>query len=1028
MRGVCPRHGDVDAFSAWLVDPLTHPRQVQCKQGGEWYPDAAHPLNLDADGDGAHDAHRAADGKTYYFLAEYAHHAYTAVTIPALRSFSQAHVLLRDAADPADRDLAAKSARKGAILLARLAKEYPKRDGQYYAALNQRGGTVPGVITDYIWETFCLEATAIAYDGLYDYLGGLDASSDVLAFLRSVGVPVQTGAELQRYIERELFHYGMRYMLEGRRIRGNEGMHQHAALACALVLDDWQPSPAGTTPPKPTSRDMLEYVYHGVGHMAHFLDNGLWPDGGGHESPGYNALKWQMFLAARLAEEIRALRPAHMPADRYPEVLDAPKAKRFFDHMIDLTVQDAFVPKIGDSGGIAAPVRQTRRRWTLLRQHAYLFAFQKYGDVRFAEACRKEVGSPDFVNGELFEHYPDAELRNALAASAASPTRTSRLLDGYGVGVLRSGAPGARGSAMLNYTSLRGHRQNDNLSLELYRDGVDLLPDLGYPFSWTYRWQFDSNSLAHNTVTVDETQPAHGIGGAARLFAETDGVHVLTAAHDPYPRHDATKPDGTDLYERTVLMVDVGPNRFYLVDLFAVSGGTQHDQSWHGLLTPVESPALAWRSQPGTLAGPAVPQFGTWTDRWGRTRDDFPSYVTGVRCAQLDAPATWTWRSGLADKRDGLRLHLVPVGGPLTVLQGTATTPVRPSGWGLDYIIARRHAPGGRASRFLTVIEPTQRDRPLVQSVRTLPQPTGVQGIIARRHGLVTLFVERLGGVDEIRLRVPTGSSREHGHRALGVRVISRTATGRVVRDVKIGDLGGPVRTQRAPRTRRAQRRAERRRGSPGPSAPGYGFATILSVDYANHEILCRASDVAARQLAPGRSMRIFNEHRSAMVQITDAVSLSQWRPSFWRPRQPVDQLLRLTVASTALLGRGEVIDAKRSRLDIGAYLPFATGKRNALGNLKSGQLELKGARLGEGTGAPVIHGAISNRDEERSAIVLLRGTVADALGSTPMGKTVSIWAYGAGDTIEVPEVSAMPRPAGGGPASAAPSSPASRP
>ncbi|MHC4830956.1 MAG: heparinase II/III domain-containing protein, partial [Planctomycetota bacterium] len=624
MRGVCPRHGNVDAFSAWLVDPLTHNRKVQCKQGGEWYPDAQHPLNTDVDQDGILDAHRASDGKTYYFLAEYAHHAYTALTIPALRSFSQAFVLLENAADAADRDLAQRSARKGAILLARLAKEYPTDPSRTYEALNQRGGLVPGVITDYIWETFCLEATAIAYDGLYDYIGSLGPSSDVLQFLRGEGVAVHAGAELQTYIEPQLLHPGMRYLLGGRQIRGNEGMHQHAALACGLVLDSWPGASAGPTVAPPSSKDMLEFVYHGKGHMATFLDNGLWGDGGGHESPGYNALKWQMIQAARLAEEIRALRPNHMPTGRYPDVLDSPKAKSFFDHMIDLTIQNRFVPSIGDSGGIAAPVRITRERTSVLRQNAFLFAFDRYRDVRFAEACRRSVTSSDFVNGELFEYYPEQELRAALANGRPGVARASRLLDGYGVGILRSDAA-VPTNAVLNYTSLRGHRQNDPLTLNVIRDGVDLLPDLGYPYSWTYRWQFDSNSLAHNTVTVDETQPVQGIGGGARLFAEADGVRVLTASHDPYPRGTQGAPN-VDLYERTVVMIDAGPNWTYLVDLFAVAGGRQHDQSWHGMLTPVESPALPWQVQStGTLAGPHVAQFGTWQDAWGRTRDDFPS-------------------------------------------------------------------------------------------------------------------------------------------------------------------------------------------------------------------------------------------------------------------------------------------------------------------------------------------------------------------------------------------------------------------
>ena len=67
----------------------------------------------------------------------------------------------------------------------------------------------------------------------------------------------------------------------------------------------------------------------------------------------------------------------------------------------------------------------------------------------------------------------------------------------------------------MNYSGILGHRQNDNLTLGLFARGVDLLPDLGYPELWEYRWQWDSNSLTHNTVTVDETQPRKDIKRAA---------------------------------------------------------------------------------------------------------------------------------------------------------------------------------------------------------------------------------------------------------------------------------------------------------------------------------------------------------------------------------------------------------------------------------------------------------------------------------------------------------------------------------
>ena len=49
--------------------------------------------------------------------------------------------------------------------------------------------------------------------------------------------------------------------------------------------------------------------------------------------------------------------------------------------------------------------------------------------------------------------------------------------------------------------------------------------------------------------------------------------------------------------------------------------------------------------QGGTLAGENVAQFGKWTDRWGRERDDFPAFLTNIRTTALSQPAALDARS-----------------------------------------------------------------------------------------------------------------------------------------------------------------------------------------------------------------------------------------------------------------------------------------------------------------------------------------------------------------------------------------------
>lgn len=933
-QAICPVHGfkvrEKNGFHPWFVDPIHHPYKVQCMLGGEWYPSNDFLAGDMTSGSFPDDGSGCVyEGKTYYFIREYAHQAYCAVTIPALRALSQAYLITGDRA----------FARKGAILLARLADEYPnhtdRADRLYYATV---GGRDPhytwktgGMITDLIWETFCLEATACAYDGLYDALD----DPQLLSFLRQKGMSVHSGADLRIYIEEHLLRSGMRALLSGA-IRGNEGFHQAAAMACALVMDDY-----GDT--RPNSADMVDYAFHGAGHAAYMLDNGLTRDGGGHESPGYNKIKLDFVRVAQLMERMRRRHPHRFPIAQYPDLFASPKARALFDHFIDLMVLDAYVPAIGDSGGIGPAHRLAPRQKSLLT-HENLFAFETYGDPRFAHACKNARG--ECAGGAMFAPYPEQAL--VAAQSRGRIGRTSRLIDGYGVGILCSGSGRHARAATVNYTALIGHRQCDNLSVELFANGLACLPDLGYPFTWDYRWEWDGHLMAHNTVCVDETPPTHSsVGGGARLMAASDGVHVLTVHHDPYAYSapgQTHHPEGVSLYERTLILVDVSPERFYLVDLFAVCGGTLHTQSWHGPLEPVDPPVLNWQMQTGgSYAGPHVPQFAEWTDRWGRVRNDFCSFIADVRKTALSQPAAWTW--DMKQKTgDRVRLHLVPVGGTLSVTQGRGRSPARPESWGLDYILANREAPAGTTSRFLTVIDAFQKT-PTVHHVRLVSEGE-----------TTVLSVEREGGVDELTLHIPDGSSRDTVHRPIGVQVRS-CENGRIIRDISIGAL---------------------------PGAPGYAMRDILDVDYAAQTISIAYYRGAKKAFAPGRHVRIHNRWRTAMFQIV-------------RAEKQGDRLV-LTLDKTALMAKGPVVDTADGCATLGAYLVFGNGKRSEDGQLAGETLEYQGAWMEGMRVRGVVRG-------EQSHVYLMdpieKATLTQRLG----GKVASIYHYGVGDLVEVAHI-----------------------
>lgn len=939
-KALCPLHGEevrkVHAWTAWRVDPIHHPYKVQCRLGGEWYPSNNFLAGDMTSGDFPDDGDGCLyQGKRYYFLREYAHLTYGNTVIPALRSLSQAWLLTGEPV----------YAHKGCILLARLATEYPnfddRQDRLFYA---RYGGTDPhypwkhgGMITDFIWETFCLEATVLAYDALFDFMAQDPA---LLSFLKAKGMPVDSPADLRRYIEEKVIRVGMQGLLNGH-IRGNEGFHQAAAMACALVLDDYSDT-------HPNSQDMVEFAFLGEGHSAYMLANGLTRDGGGHESPGYNTIKLDFIRVARLMELIRARHPDLFPVDRYPDIFANPKAKALFDHFIDLLILNCWLPSIGDTGSIEPPVRQGPWQWSYLTT-PNLYAFSRYRDPRHARPCASLDGK--LFTGEVFEPYPEAELREALARPESLIERRPRLLDGYGVALLEVPDGDSGHAVALNYSSLLGHRQGDHLNLELFSQGLECLDDLGYPFTWDYR-EWDSSIMSHNTVSVDETEAAYAIGGAASLMASTEGVHIVAAHHDPYPV-DSPHPGGAardvDLYERTVVMVDVAPGRFYVVDLFAVSGGSLHRQSWHGPLCPIELPPLPWQAREGTLAGPEVPQFAEYQDRWGRRGCKFPCFLTRIREASIEEPALFSWDFGLPEG-DRLNLHIIPTAqAALWAHVGTGRSPARPEDWGLDYLLLDRQAEPRQPTHFLTVLEAFQ-GAPTVQAVR-LPSSNPL-----------VLEVIRDGAVDEITLATPPGPSRTTAHRPLGLRLRTRQGKGWTC-SIEVGEWGEG-------------------------QGPGYGQAVIRQVSYEDNRLAVDASHPAEEDFAVGRYLRIFNWGRTAMFRILAV--------------EPKQDLLWLTLDTTAFLGQGPAVAFRDSSVWLDAYLTFANNRVDERDQLVLEADYFAGSWLGEGPAARQIQGAVR---DSRSRLILRDRVPAADLERDYGGKVVTLYQYGVGDSVEVARI-----------------------
>ena len=142
------------------------------------------------------------------------------------------------------------------------------------------------------------------------------------------------------------------------------------------------------------------------------------------------------------------------------------------------------------------------------------------------------------------------------------------------LGQLRSGEHGRKSFALLSATHWGGHHHLDSLNLYYWKGNQELLTDLGY--LWDHPMgKMTNRTFAHNTGMVDLAgQKSKGRGGYFHLFHTGDSVKVMEASSQAY--------DKADVYRRTVVQIDHGPESSYLLDVFRLRADGSRDLVYHG--------------------------------------------------------------------------------------------------------------------------------------------------------------------------------------------------------------------------------------------------------------------------------------------------------------------------------------------------------------------------------------------------------------------------------------------------------------
>lgn len=722
--GGCPLHGK-EIFQhgtyPWLLD-FDKPFQLECPIGHETYPSndflawyrSGYQDKAALGGDYSDDGWGWINPQTgeRQWLVAYANHwTWSKFTLPGMTALAEAYQLTGERRY-ADRCVA---------MLARMADIYPGLDYEPQSRYGHLNPGYRGKLFNRIWETSTIARLAEAYDAVWETVDGHTA------LLARRG---QTGEQLRAHIEANLLEEGIDGILDGR-IVGNFGMHQRAM---AILVAVRQPENGPDLLSIILDKTGAEGPYEGIRYALH---NWIHRDGVPYEtSPGYN-FGW----VAHLTETAALLDRAGV--DLFAE----PEFKRLLRWPLELLV-NGHTPALGDSGSITAGR-------VGVGAACYREAFRRYGGSEFAWSLQQGGIEERTYAGidSLFEPELGADVKAQLAASPR-PQPVTRVLDGYGMVLLNNPADTVGVSHYYGYRG--GHSHRDGLTFDLYAHGLAVTPDTGYPdfmnnlIAGIYTWS--KATIAHNTVTIDARQQTGNAGGLVHHFAASAPVQYSdVAAPGNYP--------GVQTYRRALALIGLGDEDAYLLDVFRVTGGSQHDYSLHGTVgeATVVDGRFSAPQERGTLAGEDVAVGQIYDDATlgapgydggygGYTGSGF-QHLTAVRRQQGEGPVT-VEVAPTAEPAVKLRLHLTWQPDQQAILARAQVSPVKQPAL-LPYLIARRTGDAGLSSTFATVLEPF-RATAVVQSVERLPD----------QEDAVALRITRGDGVDLVLQQPEPGTLR----------------------------------------------------------------------------------------------------------------------------------------------------------------------------------------------------------------------------------------------------------------------------
>ena len=671
----CPIHGNQvnrkGGHYPWITDRKM-PFKVKCPVGGEIYPSndfaewyrGGRAERLDTQQKYVDDGWGYVDERKerYWFVGYYATwQLWQKDILPGVRNLALLYLLTGDVG----------YGHKAAVILARIAEVYPNMDASKQVVMVGRLGYKGGIF-DHHWEPEVAESLATAYDYIYEVF---NIDSDLEAFLKSKSIE-----NVREYIENRLLLTMIHGVMEKGTIHGNEGGYQNALATLALVCDNSDKAKGITT------KEIADWIWTGKGGVNDLLWNGIYRDGHPAESsPSYSA-GWFKNLYS-LASKLKL-----MGIDMFSH----PRMKKLADVWIDMLVAGQFTPDIGDSGSLHG------QKYVGWDREAYEAAYEYYRDPKYAKVVTLLPPKKELFKKPLID-----KVGKRIEKEEIEIESHTRNFGGYGLATLESGrGVFRRGVSMYYGCATGGHGHLDRLNIEFFAKDRVMLPEMGYPTPkgsekeqyWT------ANTISHNLVTVNQKGQENMFAGHLNMLSDSPVVKVMDASAE------VAYPKDVSLYQRRIALIDVSPEDSYLVDIFRVKGGTQHDLSFHGPPFPAfKTVGLepSGAEQRGTLAGEDI--------AFGQRPSNFPrsgfQYLFNIQRAKPQAGWIALWM--LPEERLHLKLTMPHAYYDEVIVANAESelTPGNPNT--LKYLIVRNQ--GERLdSKYVSVIE-AYKDKPLIE-------------------------------------------------------------------------------------------------------------------------------------------------------------------------------------------------------------------------------------------------------------------------------------------------------------------------